>query len=242
MKRQYCWGGDILAWTLADRRGTLPALAEGKLMMKPFFDAFGGSATAATILVAVIGLTGVLGGALASYLTSHQTSYVNAITTERMKWVNTLRGNIAQIVSLMFHVKTFGDAGSSYSNAEFSADLRAANLLANTVALQINPRSLVDRNIILILYAMQESTTEGDWKANLTDLAHTLGDHAQWLLKMEWERVKFEARSPLGKLINRRVYRRLVDDYEQFARRGNGLTLARRLTRSATLPEYLRVS
>lgn len=54
--------------------------------------------------------------------------------------------------------------------------------------------------------------------------------------------MKFEARSPLGKLINRRVYRRLVDDYEQFARRGNGLTLARRLTRSATLPEYLRVS
>ncbi|MCP3733783.1 hypothetical protein M9979_02665 [Sphingomonas sp. RP10(2022)] len=208
-------------------------------MLKPFFDAFGGSATAATILVAGIGLAGVLGGALASYLTSHQTAYVNAITTERMKWVNTLRTNIAQVVALMFAVKSF-DGDDDYPRDAFIKDLREANVLANTVTLQLNPRSLVDRNIILILFAIQECGTAVAWRESLDAMANALGEHAQWLLKMEWERVKVEARSPLGKWRHRKSYQRIVDEYEQFARRGNGLPQARHLTRHARLPEYLR--
>jgi hypothetical protein len=66
--------------------------------------------------------------------------------------------------------------------------------LSYTIQLQLNPAGEIDRHIILIL-ASGGINNPSDMK-RMTRTARTLVLHSQWLLKAEWEKVKFEGGSP----------------------------------------------
>lgn len=68
--------------------------------------------TTVAIIVAVIALVGVMTTAIASLLVSRRSTYLNAVTVERSKWIDKLRTNIAKMISLahLIDTKTYRDA------------------------------------------------------------------------------------------------------------------------------------
>jgi hypothetical protein len=83
--------------------------------------------------------------------------------------------------------------------------VRKIGLSTTLIRLQLNPRGPIDRNIISLLNVLVEHRESEDYER----LESLLVSHAQWLLKEEWEKVKFESRGPTRYLwdLPKRIYR-----------------------------------
>jgi len=180
----------------------------------------GGGATALAIIVAIIGLAGAIGGAITSFFIAQKTVYVNSITAERMKWVTLLRGNIANLIGLITIVQSAKSSKDAVSVDKLRETFVSMNQLAKTIELQLNPEGCVDRSIIAILEALYASTGSKS-QGNIDDITRALVIHSQWLLKDEWDRVKYEAKSAFGKVVyfakrikRKRKYKRLIASEE----------------------------
>jgi hypothetical protein len=57
-----------------------------------------GLTAAASLVIAVIALLGTAGSSLVLFLNARRALYINAVTSERSKWINALRENIASIL------------------------------------------------------------------------------------------------------------------------------------------------
>jgi hypothetical protein len=73
------------------------------------------------------------------------------------------------------------------------------NELAKTIELQLNPNGLIDKNIVSIINILYKSTNPQS-KVDITATTQLLVAHSKWLLKEEWERVKYEAQGSIGKV------------------------------------------
>lgn len=187
----------------------------------------GGGAAALAVLVAVLGLAGALGGAATSYIIGQQTVYVNSITTQRMKWVDSLRGKLVLLLAKINIVSTLLAGNDDIDMDRFLSLTHEIDELRQTLFLQLNPRGLIDGNVASIVDALVKSPSTTR-RAQTGALATTLREHSQWLLKAEWERIKFEARSPFGKLLHRGDFKKLQQEYEDYIRGPhNGLALVR---------------
>jgi hypothetical protein len=177
--------------------------------------------------VAVIALSGVIISAILSaliaFVTSRKALYVNAVTVERSKWIEKLRNNIATYSAaahgLFYKAKT--EDWEKGASPEYFAQLRQLQDLKSQLKLRLNPRGEIDANIIKLvdrLYHLARKWTVG---LELEVTEHLLIEHAQWLLKAEWEKVKTEARGPLSHLIAKRRERRHLAEYREVAK-GHG--------------------
>lgn len=155
------------------------------------------------ITVAIIALCGVLISAFVAFITGRRSVYISSVTAERSKWIDKLRGNIAELVgvcsAIHLHVPINNDHISRTAD-EKKVDLERrhqADRLIALITLQLNPneKSGIDKNIISHM-------------EKLVDAAEKLGDgyrseerkfvrHCQFLLKEEWEKVKSEALGPI---------------------------------------------
>jgi hypothetical protein len=143
-----------------------------------------------TTKVALIALCGVVISAFVAWLTALRGQYVNAVTVERSKWINALRENIATfsgaLRTLSFRAETMDE------NTKIAA-ITEINRLISLIHLQLNPRGTIERNIATILEQMPALAEKADGTA-LRSKDKLLIAHCQWLLKAEWEKVKYEAR------------------------------------------------
>jgi hypothetical protein len=149
------------------------------------------------ILIAAIALIGVIFTAIVSFLVSRRATYLNTVTTERSKWIDKLRDNISRLIAQARAIDVL-----LYRSDEFQQSKEydtATNKIVPTMALirlQLNPDGKIDKNILALMTAIQSHVGRQDYQ----NLERLFVRHVQWLLKEEWEKVKFEARGWFGRL------------------------------------------
>ena len=172
-----------------------------------FYDiahALGGFDFASKVFLAVVPLSGVLGGAFAAWLVAGRNVYINSITAERSKWLEKLRTSIstfqAAISTYNFrhHLPADARRPETANQPNFFEGLERATLLASNIQLQLNPDGPIDQNIIALVRAL--SLGRHGAHERLTKVEDLLTLHSQWLLKAEWEKVKWEAGGLLYRL------------------------------------------
>jgi hypothetical protein len=149
--------------------------------MKDFFYATG------IILTFVIGLWNVL----MNYRQSRRTAFINTVTSERVKWIETLRQNISSFCGL-----TYNWCCSNLQNKpEESEVLKEIDKLRHLIRLQLNPdpESKLERKIEDLIETIPELTDKSK-RIQLKDSLNELIKTTQLLLKEEWEKVKAEAK------------------------------------------------
>ena len=147
----------------------------------------------AVLVAAAIALVGVLFSALVSALVARRGTYIATVTAERSKWIDNLRRNISQALGTASYLHSMiVEEGIEAIEEEDNELLRNTAVLLATVRLQLNPLGEIDANIILLLRAMPAWVRNDD---DAYDNFETLLiRHSQWLLKEEWEKVKYESR------------------------------------------------
>lgn len=163
------------------------------------------------ITAAFIALCGVLITALVAYTASKRSAYISAVTAERSKWIDKLRGNIADLLGLCSAIHTLSPMKSLDKQRE-------ADRLIALIKLQLNPNdeSGIDRNLLVHLKRLYESA-EGRGAPYRVEEDRFVR-HCQFLLKEEWEKVKSEAKGVVVSFLTgsgRRMKRR-HDRYRKF--------------------------
>lgn len=169
-----------------------------------------------TEIVALIGVTGVLSGVVGSYVASSRTLYISSITIERNKWIDKLRLNLAafctEAKAFTVDFEMFVSRRNSwekirdqtrdgqsipdkpeFEHTRFVDHFRKMQDLANIIQLQLNPDGTIDKNIIKMLQS--EYYAKVDDYQRTAKIIQILIWHSQWLLKAEWEKVKYEGGS-----------------------------------------------
>lgn len=177
------------------------------------------------ISVAVIALAGVLVSAMISaliaFVTSRKTLYVNAVTVERSKWIEKLRGNLASY-SAVAHGVFYQAQNEEWTEAtarspEYFALLRELQNLRSVLKLQLNPKGEIDQNIIILVDRIYELSRAWTFGSQLAEAERLLVLHAQFLLKAEWEKVKSEARGSLRRIGAKLSEYKSACEYRRFA-------------------------
>jgi hypothetical protein len=170
-------------------------------------------ASSPALVAAAIAFVGVLVSTLVSATVSKRATYISTVTAERSKWIDKLRNNISRLISLLHTVDREMYRDHSFSDTKQFGELSAQIVEAMAlVRLQLNPAGKIDINILALLFAAQDQIGEQDYKA----FERLFVRHVQWLLKEEWEKVKYEARGPVGKLWAAYKKLRRKSAYENF--------------------------
>jgi hypothetical protein len=149
------------------------------------------------VLLAGIALSGVILTAAISLLIARRSTYFSTVTVERSKWIDKLRTNISQLIAQVhaLDVELYKD---DHFHGSKEYDIATKDIVATMafIRLQLNPNGAIDANILSLLAAIQNHVGEQEYK----NLEGVFVRHVQWLLKEEWEKVKYEARGVLGRL------------------------------------------
>lgn len=166
----------------------------------------------AQLTLAGVTLFGVLLAALASFLAARKGVYVSSITVERSKWIEKLRGNLAsysaELLRCSIQSSMTGQSRKRWlfqqpdmsNDKEFFDRFHRIEELASTIRLQLNPDGRIDAVILFML-----DNCGMYFVGRLKDINRfnsLLVRHSQWLLKAEWERVKWEAGGLVYRLLN----------------------------------------
>lgn len=120
-----------------------------------------------------------------SWKSSKRTSFVNTVTSERVKWIGKVRENIAELCALCDQWMLNLAAGRT--------DLQhKIERLKNEIRLQLNPIDPHDQTITKLLTRLptiQQSMTPQDY----AKIQNELISATQRMLKREWDKVKDEA-------------------------------------------------
>lgn len=166
-------------------------------MFHEFAHSLGGYDFASKVVLALVPLFGVIGGALASWWVAGRNVYINSITAERSKWLEKLRTSISTfqgaISTYNFRHNMPEDIGKAaeVDPIKVYEQLERATQLASNIQLQLNPEGTIDQNIIALVRSLSIAR-HGSHQA-LTAVDDLLTLHSQWLLKAEWQKVKWEA-------------------------------------------------
>ena len=162
-------------------------------------------------------------GAGVSYANASKSVYISSITAERSKWIDKLRNNLAAFSSTVAQVRLRVTPGVPDQAVLVRETLERQNDLAALIQLQLNPRGAIDENILKIVETICIRT---DTPVELIQRADdALISHSQWLLKAEWEKVKFEARGPIYRFLHRTDEAQLIRDYDLWCHHGPSLDL-----------------
>ncbi|EXI78499.1 MAG: hypothetical protein AW10_03023 [Candidatus Accumulibacter appositus] len=147
------------------------------------------------ILTAGVVVTLVLGiwNAVANARSSRRTTFINTVTSQRVKWIEQLRKDIATFSGL-----TYTWCFSSLEDKPQEDDvLREIDLLRHLIKLRLNPSGGPDQEITKLLDAIPTLThesTHDQLRAALEQLTIV----SQALLKAEWDKVKKESHAGDG--------------------------------------------
>jgi hypothetical protein len=174
-------------------------------------------AAAVPLIVAMLALLGTIANTLVLFLNARSSLYVNAVTVERSKWINALRQNIASVSGKL---RTLSYQANKGENNTSLATVSEINALVSLVHLQLNPFGEIEQKVTTILDKMPAIAEKPNGEELRRKDASFLA-HCQWLLKAEWERVKYEARGPFGRLWQRISFKqcRYMRRYRKFCKK-----------------------
>lgn len=165
-------------------------------------------------------IIGVVISAVVSTIVSRRSVYINAVTAERSKWIETLRGTISKLSAAADRVVTLRQAKQAQAtgyaeSVEWATDTQELHRLMSDLMLRLNPTEHEALNLLKAARKLNAAARlHSSTAVILAD--EIMVRHAQWVLKAEWERVKEEAAGRLQapKFWIRRWRRRRA--YKQF--------------------------
>lgn len=165
-------------------------------------------------------IIGVVISAVVSTIVSRRSVYINAVTAERSKWIEALRGTISKLSAAADRVVTLRQAqlaqAAGYAESvEWATDTQELHRLMSDLMLRLNPTEHEALNLLKAARKLNAAARLHSSAAVILAV-EIMVRHAQWVLKAEWERVKEEAAGRLQapKFWIRRWRRRRA--YKQF--------------------------
>jgi hypothetical protein len=145
-----------------------------------------------TELIAIggIGVTFVVSVAnlILSLRSSRRTTFVNTVTTSRLKWIDSLRDKVSEFIAVTTRL-----SDQSRTSDQAGDLLLQRDTLLHQISLHLNPSDMEDRRIKSIAVRARElSETQSaaqEIYAVLMELREATGEY----LKKEWTRVKAES-------------------------------------------------
>ena len=141
-----------------------------------------------TVLAVGLAITLFLGvmNAIANFRLSRRTTFINTVTSQRIKWIEQLRQDVSSYAGLTFHwVST--DIEKVEKRQEL---LQEIDRLQHVIRLRLNPTGEEDKNIAQCLSEIPKHT---DHPEVIGKLLEQLTSATQRLLKEEWDKVKLES-------------------------------------------------
>lgn len=185
------------------------------------YHALGGGAAALAVIVALIAMVGALAGVVTSYLVAGRAVYINSITAERSKWIEKLRtsigtysGLLAELSFTLMGQKVLSETGSGTAPLVVNV-LTKINNIASVVQLQLNPWNEIDKNLLRLIDSVVIRDRTDHLLVDKAD--KLLIAHSQWLLKAEWEKVKYEAHGGLYRWWNNNEDEKRLKKYRAWA-------------------------
>jgi len=153
---------------------------------------YGGNMEAKELLYSIgIGVTFIIGllNIINNLKTHKKTTFINSVTSERVKWISKLRESISDYCGLTLHW-ALTDISDQQEENEL---LKKVDVLRYNIRLQLNPDGDIDKEITELVDRIPDLT--GDEKVEeLENAVKKLTEKTQILLKKEWEKVKEEAK------------------------------------------------
>lgn len=133
----------------------------------------------ATIIVLVTALTALMTGIYSIYH-SRKTTYINAITTARIKYIENLRNYISEFCGLILT-----ENNSSIKNEKIE-------ILRFTIKLHLNRKNDFDIKVLELLDKLSDKRNVAN-KSELNSDIMTLTNYLQDIFTLEWDGIKMEA-------------------------------------------------
>ena len=142
------------------------------------------------ILAAGVVVTLALGvwNALTNHRINKRTSFVNTVTSQRIKWIEQLRQDIGAYCGLWYHW-SHSDMEGKPGEGEM---LKEVDRLRHVIRLRLNPLGAQDQAIEALVEEIPRYTDPRRQK-ELVDALDRMTKATQALLKDEWEKVKRES-------------------------------------------------
>jgi hypothetical protein len=144
------------------------------------------------IAIAGIGLTFIVSSAnfVYSFRSNKRTSFVNTVTTSRLKWINSLRDKVSEFIAVTTRLS---DRRPPPGESTAGALLLQRDTLLHQIVLHLNPNDPEDQRIKTLVDHVRELTNRGDVSKELSDSLLDLRDATANYLNKEWKRVKVES-------------------------------------------------
>lgn len=143
-------------------------------------------AIAATFLVAAANF-------IYSIRNNRKTSFVNTVTTSRLRWIDSLRDKVSAFIAVTTSI--LNPEMRTGAPQEINALLRERDTLMHQIILHLNPNDAEDQAIHRSVDEIAELTHRGPYTPELHKLLVNLRNATQTYLKKEWTRVKRESKS-----------------------------------------------
>ena len=143
------------------------------------------------IAIAGIGATVVISSANLAYSlwNNKRTSFVNTVTTSRLKWIDSLRDKVSEFIAVTGRLLDDKFAGDK----NVGTLLLQRDTLLHQIVLHLNPHDPKDQRIRILVERVRKLTDLGvlseELRTALIELREATGDY----LKKEWNRVKSES-------------------------------------------------
>ncbi|MGA7709836.1 MAG: hypothetical protein WCD77_18770 [Acidobacteriaceae bacterium] len=144
------------------------------------------------IAIAGIGVTFVVSSVNLAYSlwSSKQTSFVNTVTTSRLKWINSLRDKVSEFIAVTTNLL---DPGALLEKKDGGALMMKRDTLLHQIVLHLNPRDPEDQRIRTLVDYVKDLTNRGINSQEISEGLLTLRDATGDYLKKEWNKVKEES-------------------------------------------------
>lgn len=123
-----------------------------------------------------------------NYRIDKRSTFVNTVTSQRIKWIEQLRQDIGAFCGLTYHWSS-SDLGGEPGEAEV---LKEIDRLRHVIRLRLNPLGEHDKTIEGLIDEIPRYTDPSQQK-ELGDALERMTRATQALLKEEWEKVKRES-------------------------------------------------
>jgi hypothetical protein len=140
--------------------------------------------TAGVLVTLALGIWNAVQG----YYATRKASFINIVTSQRVKWIEQLRQDISAFAGL-----THSWCYSDLKGKPQEEVLKEIDRLRHVIRLRLNPDGMHDRKITALMKHIPDLTDfskRGELSVALEELTTT----TQHLLKQEWEKVKDESK------------------------------------------------
>jgi hypothetical protein len=128
-----------------------------------------------------------LGTGIYSILHSRKTTYINAVTTSRLKYIESLRGYISQFCGLILF-----NANNQFDEIQKKEFIEKVDQLRFTIKLHLNRKNVFDKKLLEQLDSIP-NFIDHDKTEELTISINQLVNYAQDIFSLEWDGIKLEA-------------------------------------------------